>query len=76
MNNKKRQSTLYKMKAVVDFFKQPKEEINMYADDCIYMTIKRQRIFNGYKVNEAQRLVNPETREYRYLFNKSKAIRV
>lgn len=76
MNNKKRQNTLYKMKAIVEYFKQPKEDINCYADDTIYVVIKPQRVFNGYKVIEAQRLVNPETKEYWYLFNKSKAIRV
>ena len=77
MNNKKRQSNLYKMKAIVDYFNQPKEEPKVYADDELCITIKPpRRIFNGYKVIEAYKLFNPNTREYWYLFNKSKAKRV
>lgn len=77
LNNKKRQHSLYKNKVVVEYFRNPiKEPVDVYADNCIYMTITPQRIFYGYKLIKGIREVNPQTKAYRYRFDKSKVVKL
>ena len=77
MNNKKRQSSLFKQLAVVEFFRTaPIETGNMYADNKPYMTFKRQTEFYGYKVVKAEKTIDLYTNKYWFNWCNCKAVKI
>lgn len=75
-NNKKRQEPLFKAHAIVEFFRQPPDEIVFYADNKSYETIGKRRIFGKYKVVRAEMAFNTNTGEYKYNWHNCKVVKI
>lgn len=76
INNKKRQEPLFKQQVIVDYFRQPPNKIEFWADDMPYLILGNKRIFGKYKVVKATKMYDPSNNKSWYAWNKCKVVKI